>query len=235
MRLESSLPAHRSLIPSLPAWDILNDPDRREKVLTDTDAIFPGLKSLDPVRMNISDLFSSILIIKNAQDEGRSLLKFTFQDREIVELDDPSRKSGQPSHILSRQTRSSVKFKQPAVPPTHTKVPDFSPERRTATSSPRAALSLISTTPLAASPPDILRGTPESTLKDVSFNSAAKVPDPMTLLPLTSIGLPTVSAADINTPQKKKKRKTVVANNVDDHAATKKQRIEVIPARMSSR
>ena len=107
------MPARRSSIPSLPAWDILNDPEHREKVLTDTDTNFPGLKSLDPVRMNISDLFSSILIIKNAQDEGRSLLKFTFpkdlslatepfQDREIVELGS-SPKLRSSSRILSQQ------------------------------------------------------------------------------------------------------------------------------------
>jgi hypothetical protein len=134
------------LIPSLPAWDILNDPEQREKVLTDTDTNFPGLKSLDPVRMNISDLFSSILIIKNAQDEGRFLLKFTFpkdlslatepfQAGEIVELGS-SRAS---SRILSQQSPSSAK--QPAATPKHTlvKVTDFSPKRLTAKLAARAA------------------------------------------------------------------------------------------------
>lgn len=133
--VESSLAAHPSLIPSLPAWNILNDPEHREKVLIDTDTNFPGLKSLDPVRMNISDLFSSILTIKNAQDEGRSLLKFTipkdlslatelFQDGEIVELGS-SPKSRASSHILSQQLPSSAK---PAGTHKHTLVdiPDFS-------------------------------------------------------------------------------------------------------------
>ena len=206
---ESSLPADWSLIPSSPAWDILNDPERREKVLTDTDTNFPGLKSLDPVQMNISNLFSSILNIKNAQDEGRPLLKFTFQDEEIVELDDSSPKSRPPSRILSQKSLSS------AIPPkrTCTKVPDFSPERLTATSSARAAPSLTSI-------------------------------DPMSSLPLAQNFLPVdVSTVSANTPEKRKKRKTDVGDDVDVHiklsdrpAATKRRRIEkVIPARTSSR
>jgi len=120
-------------------WDILHDPQHRKEILEDNDQCFLGLKSLDPVRMSVSDVFTTLNIIKSLEDNGRSVLTFTvpddlgaFQvphetpsDNEIVELDDPpnskSRRTGPPSQS------DLIEVESPGKPSSY-EVPDFSPE-----------------------------------------------------------------------------------------------------------
>ena len=200
--------------------------------------------------MDISNLFSTIQLIQNAQNEGRFLLKFTFPNdlfdssptAEGGEIDSPLSKSGEPSHIQLQRSASSKKHT--FVPPAHTEKPDFSPEGLTGSNAALSFLSIVSANRSDGSAPDL----PESVDRyPISYDSAGTADTHIpNFLPLTSTSqsLAALSATS-NTTRQGKKRKADVSNDTNGttgntkqsaYSAASKKRIKPsMPARTSSR
>lgn len=82
-------------------WDLLDTVQLRRKLLVKPE-VFSHLKTLDPMRMSLPDLYNVLTLLVKGQDSGVRVLEFsvgnsnTDSEPEISELMDPSTQSPEP-------------------------------------------------------------------------------------------------------------------------------------------